>query len=146
MTINLLFPGAGDQHSRTILEREVVRNNLDPYFLEPSRLQDEPHERLRDALDPADVRALYEKYPYWGERLYELWQEADDPTPVTAIERWSEAKRNPRFTYWCTVVAVFLAVLFGITATALAAVQAWIAYCDWVGEDGRPLCRVKTPG
>lgn len=141
MTISLLFPTAGDPKSRGILQREVAAYGLDPGFLQPSWLQDQPHDRLRDALDPVDIRALYEKYPYWGERLYDIWREADDPTPITAIERWTEAKRNPRFTYWCTVVAVSLAVLFGVTATAMGAVQVWIAYCDWAGEEGRPLCR-----
>ena len=140
MTFNLLFPGAGDRQSRTILEREVARHKLDPYFLEPSRPQDEHHNHFRDALDPADVRSLYEKYPYWGDRLYDLWKEADDPTPVTGIERWSEARRNPRFTYWCTVVSVSIAITFGIAATTLGAIEVWISYCAWVDDPTKPFC------
>ncbi|KAK3385668.1 hypothetical protein B0H63DRAFT_560226 [Podospora didyma] len=52
-----------------------------------------------------------------------LSKEADDPTPVTAVERWSEARRNPRFTYWCTVVSVSIAIAFGMAATVLGAIQ-----------------------
>ncbi|KAK0733218.1 hypothetical protein B0T26DRAFT_745285 [Lasiosphaeria miniovina] len=141
MTYDLLFPRAGDSQSRSILEREVARHQLDPSFLEPSRLQAEHHNNYRDALDSADVRSLYEKYPYWGDRLYDLWKEADDPTPVTAVERWSEARRNPRFTYWCTVVSVSIAIAFGMAATALGAIQVWISYCGWVDDPTKPLCR-----
>ena len=35
-------------------------------------------------------RDPYDKYLYWGERLYEIWREIDDPTLMAAIERWSE--------------------------------------------------------
>ncbi|KAK3323341.1 hypothetical protein B0T19DRAFT_201809 [Cercophora scortea] len=140
MTFDLIFPSAGDRPSRAILEREVERNGLDPYFLKSSPLQHEHHNNFRDALDPDDVRSLYEKYPYWGDRLYDLWKEADDPTPVTSVERWTEARRNPRFTYWCTVVSVSLAITFGMVATTLGAVQVWISYCAWVADPTRPLC------
>ncbi|KAK9779608.1 hypothetical protein AB5N19_12707 [Seiridium cardinale] len=113
LTMNLLFPIIGDSVSRTILEREVRRYNLDPYLLDHFYLDMRDHESPRDALEPRDIRGLYEKYPYWADRLYDLWREADDPTPITRIERWTEARKNPRFTYWCAVVSIMLAIMFG---------------------------------
>ena len=106
MTLNVIFPVAGDQASRSILISEVAVNGLDSSFLEPPSLQYAEHEQPQDAVDPSEVRTLYERYQYWGDRLYDLWKEADDPTPVTKIERWSESRRNPRFTYWCTVISL----------------------------------------
>jgi hypothetical protein len=141
-TFQLLFPPTGDNASALILQRETARHKLDACLsnMEVLRLHYDDHEHPRDALDPEDVRSLYEKYPYWGERLYNLWKEADDPTPITRIERWAESKRNPRFTYWCTVVSISVAILIGLLASALAAVQVWISYCAWVDDPTKPRC------
>ncbi|KAM7195017.1 hypothetical protein V8F33_006886 [Rhypophila sp. PSN 637] len=142
-TYNLLFPEPGDEVSRTLLEKEVTKHNLDAFFLRPfpsSSSQSAVHEHPQDALDPDDVRSLYRKYPYWAERLYSLWKEAEDPTPVTMVERWSESRKNPRFTYWCTVVSLSIAIAFGAVATMLGALQVWISYCSWLDDPGVALC------
>jgi len=138
-TFNLLFPKPGDELSRTILNNEVSKRGLDTFLLRPFPYQDGPHERPQDAVDPEDVRGLFQKYPYWAERLYTLWREADDPTPVTEIGRWSESRRNPRFTYWCAFLSLTLALMFGVAATILGALQVWISFCSWNdNQDG--LC------
>ncbi|KAK4209808.1 hypothetical protein QBC37DRAFT_45376 [Rhypophila decipiens] len=142
-TYSLLFPEPGDEVSRTLLEKEVTKHNLDAFFLRPfpsSSSQSAVHEHPLDALDPDDVRSLYRKYPYWAERLYSLWKEAEDPTPVTIVERWSESRKNPRFTYWCTVVSLSIAIAFGAVATMLGALQVWISYCSWLDDPGVALC------
>ncbi len=139
-TFHLLFPEPGDAASQIILKREVSKNSLDRAFSRPFASQYGGHEHPQDALDPEDVRSLYQKYPYWADRLYALWKEADDPTPVTTIERWSESRRNPRFTYWCTVVSLTIAIMFGISATVLAALQVWISYCTWIDNPMKSLC------
>ncbi|KAI8629053.1 hypothetical protein F5Y19DRAFT_475614 [Xylariaceae sp. FL1651] len=143
ITLDIIFPVIGDNASRNILEREVENNGLDNYFLDRFYLDSRDHERPSDALDPSDVRSLYEKHPYWADRLYDLWREADDPTPTTRIERWTEARRNPRFTYWCTVVSILIAILFGGFATALGAVQVWISWCAWIDDPAVPQCGYK---
>ena len=51
-----------------------------------------------------------------------LWKEAEDPIPITAMGKWSESKKSPRFMYWAGVVAVSIATFFGSVATALGAV------------------------
>lgn len=128
MTLDIIFPIIGDNASRAILEKEVRKNGLDSYFLDRFDLDFlDDHERPGDALDPRDVRSLYEKYPFWANRLYDLWREADDPTPISRIEKWSEARRNPRFTYWCAVVSIVIAASFGLLALGLGAVQVWVA-------------------
>ncbi|KAK6080372.1 hypothetical protein SCUP234_05313 [Seiridium cupressi] len=142
--MNLLFPIIGDSASRTVLEREVRRYNLDPYLLDHFYLDMRDHESPRDALEPRDIRGLYEKYPYWADRLYDLWREADDPTPITRIERWTEARKNPRFTYWCAVVSIMLAIMFGLLATGLAAIQVWISWCDWLDDPSLSQCGYKN--
>jgi hypothetical protein len=143
LTLDILFPVIGDSASRAILEKEVQKNQLDKYFLDRFYQDPRDHERPADALDPSDVRLLYEKYPYWADRLFDLWKEADDPTPTTRIERWTEARRNPRFTYWCTVVSIMIAISFGALATALAAVQVWISWCSWLDDPSLAQCGYK---
>jgi hypothetical protein len=144
-TLNLLFPEPGDELSQAILQGEVLRYGLDKSFLKPFPAHYGDHEHPRDALDPEDIWSLYQKYPYWADRLYALWKEADDPTPITMIERWSESRKNPRFTYWCTVVSLIIAISFGIVATVLSAVQVWISYCSWISDPIKPLCWEKSP-
>ncbi|KAI3327594.1 hypothetical protein HD806DRAFT_327919 [Xylariaceae sp. AK1471] len=143
LTLDILFPIIGDSASRAILEKEVQKNQLDKYFLDRFYQDPRDHERPADALDPSNVRLLYEKYPYWADRLFDLWKEADDPTPTTRIERWTEARRNPRFTYWCTVVSIMIAISFGALATALAAVQVWISWCSWLDDPSVAQCGYK---
>ncbi|KAI0141977.1 hypothetical protein BJ166DRAFT_629804 [Pestalotiopsis sp. NC0098] len=146
LTFDLVFPVVGDRASRTILEKEVRDHGLDPYLLVHFYQDSRDHECPRDAIEPRDIKSLYEKYPYWADRLYDLWREADDPTPITTIERWSEARRNPRFTYWCAVVSIILAFTFGMISTGLAAVQVWIAWCDWIGDPTAAQCGYQRPG
>jgi hypothetical protein len=134
MTLDIIFPIIGDNASRGILEQGVRKHMLDKYLLDRFELDSQDHyEGPEDTLDPRDVRSLYTKYPYWANRLYDLWREAGDPTPITRIERWSEARRNPWFTYWCAVVSIILVAIFGILAIGLGAVQVWILWCDgWI--------------
>ena len=119
----------------------MFKHELDDSFVRPLPAHYGEHEHPQDALDPEDVRGLYQKYPYWGDRLYALWREADDPTPTTQMGRWTEAKRNPRFTYWCTALSLAFAITFGLVATVLSAVQVWISYCDWIDDPTKPMCR-----
>jgi hypothetical protein len=145
LTLNIIFPVVGDRNSRAILEREVRNHGLDTHLLDHFYLDASDHECPGDAVEPRDIKTLYEKYPYWADRLYDIWREADDPNPITRIEKWTEARRNPRFTYWCTVVSIMLAITFGMLSIGLAAAQLWIAWCDWVDDPTRAQCGYKRP-
>jgi hypothetical protein len=128
-TFELLFP-THDTRSCAILSRCVATNNLDP-SLETSHFYQRHHDHPRDAVQPADLGSLCDKFPHWSDRLYHLWLEADNPAPVSKIGWWSEGKNSPRFTYWATNIALSFAVFFGITATMLSAAQVLISYRAW---------------
>ncbi|KAK5659867.1 hypothetical protein OQA88_13330 [Cercophora sp. LCS_1] len=86
-------------------------------------------------------KALFERYPHWAMRLELLFEEAEDPIPVTAAEKWAERRKGPRYTFWITTVAFVFALLFGLITLGLGGVQIWISYCDWRGtDDGRRGC------
>jgi hypothetical protein len=90
-------------------------------------------------------REFFTRYPYWAVRLHNLYVEIEDPTPISSVGRWSELHKAARHMLWLTAVAFVVAILFGIVAAGLGAVQIWISYCDWQGEDVSRMCRKKVP-
>ncbi|KAH8788298.1 hypothetical protein F5883DRAFT_3764 [Diaporthe sp. PMI_573] len=83
---------------------------------------------------------LYQRYPHWGPRLHALYDEALEPTPSTALGRWSERRRAARHTYWVTAAAFILAIFFGVTSTVVGVLQLWISYCQWQVPKGGYGC------
>lgn len=139
MTLHVLFPSA-DKRSRLLLGKEVNHHSLDPSLLKSPPPDNSYHETQLDALLPRSVPALYQRFPYWGERLYDLWMETEDPTPITTVGKWSDSKKSGRYIYWAGFLALVIAVLFGIAATVLAALQVWISWCSWVDDQSWPGC------
>ncbi|KAM0817567.1 hypothetical protein AB5N19_03373 [Seiridium cardinale] len=86
-------------------------------------------------------RELYQRFPHWALRLDILYEEAEDPTPISWAGRWSERKKGARHSFWVTFGVFVVAIMFGVTTTLLGAVQLWVAFCDWRGGDGGRLCR-----
>jgi hypothetical protein len=123
-----------------MLARNIKAKNLDKR-LETTQYHRGFHNSPRDALQPEDVQALGAKFPHWGDRLYKLWKEADEPAPVSQLGWWSESKKSPRFTYWAGIIALSFAVVFGILATVLSALQVWISYCTWKNDPMSSGCR-----
>jgi hypothetical protein len=132
-TLRLLFPD-DDLKSRTLLKQEITNKSLDPRLSTSFQLYNGLDEYPGDANTPADLQALFAHYPYWGERLYKLLKEVEDPTPMTWYERWSDRRKAPRYTYWAGVMALALALFFGIASTVLGALQVWIGYCNMNGK------------
>jgi hypothetical protein len=124
-----------------ILAKAIKAHEADPQ-LQRSYLYDNEHESPLEALQPGDVRRLYQKFPYWGDRIYCLWLDADDPAPVSKLGWWSEGKKSPRFVYWAGVIALSIAVFFGVVASVLSAVQVWLTYCAWKNDPDTMGCRV----
>jgi hypothetical protein len=148
-TYELLFPQNGSDASWKLLKAEVnnPKNSLDSFLLKPnlrsereSRQKGTRHDTYRDALGPYNVESLYDKYLHWADRLYDLYCEADDPMPASWLERLAESKRNPRFISICAMITIVLALLFGISATGLAAVQLWVGWCTWMDSNAVPQC------
>lgn len=83
---------------------------------------------------------LFDVYPHWAVRLQEIYEEAQDPTPSSAVGKWAERRKGPRHTYWVTVVGFLLAILFGLAATILGVMQLWVSYCQWKVPEGGHGC------
>ncbi|KAK7946843.1 uncharacterized protein PG986_011164 [Apiospora aurea] len=123
---------------------ESIAELVDHVF--PQRLLTEIAPDSGDSMDRLLVRplatvrvGLVPKIPLLG-RLYDLWLEAEDPTPITTVGKWSDSKKSGRYVYWAGFVATIIAIVFGIAATALGAVQVWISWCSWVDDPSRPGC------
>ncbi|KAK4209189.1 hypothetical protein QBC37DRAFT_295039 [Rhypophila decipiens] len=138
-TYGLLF---SNEASRTTL-REAIKQ--DSAFGSAYSTFSLPHNEPRDARSPDTIELLYKKFPHWGGRLEDLWKEIDNPTPATRIEKFSEKRKSPRWTTWWGLLGLLFAILFGIAATVLGAVQVWIPWCSWMdnpsisGRSAKPL-------
>lgn len=138
-TYNLIFSGA-DGESQA---RRDEATKLDPAFSEPFSDFLIQHETPRDARHPENLGELYERFPHWGERLEVLFKEIENPTPMTRIEKWSEKRKSPRWTTWWVALGLFVAILFGVAATTLAALQVWISWCSWIDDPTVSGCSAK---
>lgn len=142
-SIQLLFP-ENDYKSRKFLTNAINRDGLDYRLVGPYQISHHYEEYAIDAPLPSYVQELFEEFPYWGDRLYKILKEVEDPTPMMWYERWSDRKKNPRYTYWAGVVTLGLALLFGILATILGALQVWISYCSWQGRSAGHVCKAPV--
>jgi hypothetical protein len=138
-TYNLLFPST-DEASQVML-RDAVKQ--DHAFAEGFSVFSRGHEGPRDARNPENMADLYQRFPHWAERLDVLWREIENPTPVTRIERWSERRKSARWATWWVVLGLLCALLFGLMATVLGALQVWISYCSWLDDPMVPGCPTK---
>lgn len=109
---------------------------FDVYFKE----ENEYEKFERPILNVAD---LFEVYPHWAVRLQLIHEEAEDPTPGSAVGRWADRKKGPRHAYWVTVAAFALAIIFGISGTVLSTLQLWVSYCQWQDPAGGSACGRK---
>ena len=140
-TYNLLFPPSIHEASQTQLKEALKQ---DPAFAGSFSVFTHRHEVPRDARRPENVDDLYRKFPHWGERLDLLWKEIENPTPVTAIERWTDKRKSASWNTWWVVLGLGFAVLFGFAATGLGAVQVWISYCSWMDNPMVHGCSFKS--
>lgn len=64
------------------------------------------------------------QYSYWGRRLLELREEYDRTEPTT-VKQWIVGKRKPnqRYTFWIAVVALALALMFGLIQSITGILQ-----------------------
>lgn len=138
-TYDLLFSNSSET-LRTILKEAIKEDSAFGSAFSTFSL---PHDGPRDARTPDTIGLLYKRFPHWGGRLEDLWKEVDDPTPVTRIERFSEKRKSPRWTTWWVLLGLVFAILFGITATVLGAMQVWISWCSWMDDPAAKGCSAK---
>lgn len=72
---------------------------------------------------PATTRDIAQ-YPYWGRRFLEIRDEYDHTEPTT-VKQWIVDKRKPnqRYTFWIAVVALVLALVFGLIQSITGILQ-----------------------
>jgi hypothetical protein len=116
---------------------------LDPVLLRTVQFHASTSDDADDVQKLTDVHSLYDQFPFWGARLQILWQEAEEPTPTSFIGRLGDRKKSPRFMWWCGLMALAVAIMFGIVSTVLAAAQVWISYCSWMGDAKVLWCGLK---
>ncbi|KAJ5116688.1 hypothetical protein N7456_001036 [Penicillium angulare] len=86
--------------------------------------------RRQDGIDleaaylPPTSRDLAD-FPYWGCHLMELRDEYERTEPTT-VRQWILDKRKPnqRYTFWIAVIALFLALVFGLIQSVTGIIQA----------------------
>ncbi|EPS31293.1 hypothetical protein PDE_06248 [Penicillium oxalicum 114-2] len=63
-------------------------------------------------------------FPFWSRQLLELREEFDRTEPTT-LRQWIVDKRKPnqRYTFWIAVIALFLALLFGLIQSVTGIIQ-----------------------
>jgi len=84
--------------------------------------------------DSSSIRRPEEKsikYRYFGARLLDLHAELQDPTPRGLVEKWLQRRSGARYVMLATLIGVIFAVILGMCALALSALQTWIAWQQW---------------
>ena len=72
-------------------------------------------------------------FSYFGDRLLELHNELEDPSPRNWFERLFEGggKSAERKMLMATTIGVFIAVTIGLFGLVIAGFQAWVGYQQW---------------
>ncbi|KAF2993814.1 hypothetical protein E8E13_001509 [Curvularia kusanoi] len=72
-------------------------------------------------------------YSYFGDRLLELREELEDPSPRNWFEQLFEggSKSAERKMLMATTIGVFIAVTIGLFGLVIAGFQAWVGYQQW---------------
>lgn len=114
---NVLFPF--DSASEQILRGLVSKQSFDPDCL----LYDSAVYRGEDEGDLS--------YNYFGNRLVELFEELEDPSPRGILETWFQRKSGARHVMKATLIGVIIAIVLGILGLIIGIFQAWVAYEAW---------------
>ncbi|KAJ5891103.1 uncharacterized protein N7473_007331 [Penicillium subrubescens] len=115
-------PGFLEETART-LSLLIPSSNLKcQRWIRKARRQDEID--LEAAYLPPTSRDLAD-FPYWGRQLMELRDEYERTEPTT-VRQWILDKRKPnqRYTFWIAVIALFLALVFGLIQSVTGIIQA----------------------
>ena len=114
---NVMFPS--DHESQTLLSSLVAKHGFDSDIL---RYESWNHHRHNEP---------ELSYPYFGNRLAELYEELQNPKPRTRLESWFERKSGARYMLMATMIGVFIAVIIGILGLGISGFQAYVSYQQW---------------
>lgn len=114
---DILFPL--DSDSQALLRTLVSKESFDPDCLR---------------IDTRSFRRPDEKsisYRYWGNRLSDLREDMEAPTPKGFVEKWTERRSGARYVMMATLGGVVFAVILGALSLAVSIFQAWVEYQQW---------------
>jgi len=114
---NVLFPS--DRESQALLSSLIAKQGFDEDLL---RYESWDHYGHNDTIL---------SYPYFGNRLAELYEELQNPKPRTRLENWFERKSGARYMLMATMIGVFIAVIIGILGLGISGFQAYVSYQQW---------------
>ena len=114
----VLFP-LSDPKSHSLLQSLISISSFDPDCL---RFES-------TALRTVDERDI--PYQYLGERLADLYEELENPTPRGWLDQWLERKSRARHVMMATLIGVAIAIVLGIASLAVSVYQAWVSYQQW---------------
>jgi hypothetical protein len=114
---NILFPA--NRKSYALLHALISKHGFNE-----DMLQYESAQHGRDD-DPET------SYKYFGNRLAEIYDELQNPTPHGRLKMWLQRKSGTRYMLLVTMTGVIIAVTLGFLTLVVAVFQAWIAWQQW---------------
>jgi len=130
MTYRLLLPFQDLGWLDKMIKRGGDDDPKDPRLPSPTTI----HIPWRQRAYKLPIRSsseLFKRYPHWAVRLQIIFEEADDPTPTSTIGMWVDRHKASRHSFWITVLAFSVTILFGVISLAIGGAQLWVAYCTW---------------
>ena len=135
-TYDIIFP-ADDRRAQSWLSKEIRAHSLDTMLSRRPINNSQIHDSPQDISTPRDVSSLCSKHPYWGRRLYNLWREVNDPSPV---ESRVEAFFSPLTDWVCAnpATAWVIMVIAGVKALIADLVSAIFTVLQWAAARNPP--------
>ncbi|KAK3692987.1 hypothetical protein B0T22DRAFT_370081 [Podospora appendiculata] len=121
-TIQLLFQQ--DDKSRALHRNLVSKHGFDPDGL---RFGTVPYE------SPGE-RDSASRFPIWGPRLMDLYDEIENPKPRGVVDAWLERRSKSRHVMMATIAGVIAAVILGVLTLCVSVFQTWISWQQWKGQ------------
>ncbi|KAK3333050.1 hypothetical protein B0T19DRAFT_115501 [Cercophora scortea] len=122
-TIQLLFQQ--DDKSRALHRNLVSKHGFDPDSL---RFGTVPYER------PGEKDSAL-RFPIWGSRLMDLYDEIENPKPRGMMDAWLERRSKSRHVMLATIAGVIAAVILGTLTLFVSIFQTWISWQQWKSQD-----------
>ena len=118
-TYQLLFPQ--EPKCQALLRTLVAKNGFDPDVLRFGT----------SVLELPGEKQSVLRYPLWGSRLMDLFDELENPKPRGMLDAWLERRSKSRHVMLATIAGVITAVTLGILSLAVSIFQAWISWQEW---------------
>jgi len=116
-TIHLLFPVLDDK-TTALLRTLIANQRFDPDCLNFGTA----------AFETPDEKERVIRFPVWGSRLMDLYDEIENPKPRNLIDLWVERRSRARHVMKVTIASFLAAVVLGFLSLYVAVFQAVVAW------------------